>query len=150
MDPEHPFSDSDAGGVADVAACVPADVALDPELLGALAGRLQALAGDVDASEASSGLRLIGPPTPAALAAVEGPGARSGAAIAMDRLARVCADYASAAALRDCGMGIDRELGWLRRETIALGYGAARSIRELTDADESGADGIGSRGRPAA
>lgn len=141
MDPEHPFPDIDARTSAAAKPCVPTDVAVDPDVLLELAGRLQALAAETDAQE--PGLRLIGPPTPAALAAVEGPGARTEAALAMERLARVCSDYASSAALRDCGMSIDRELGWLRRETAAIGSGAVRSIRALVDADEASAGGIG-------
>ena len=117
---------------------------MDPERLDSLAGRLQDLAQSADAEQ--PGLRLIGPPTPAALAAAETPGSRSAATLAMERLARVCADFASGAALRERGMSLDRELAWLRRETADIAALAARSVRSLVGVDEDGADGVGSVG----
>ncbi|HJE91766.1 MAG TPA: hypothetical protein K8V11_12245 [Dietzia timorensis] len=157
MDPARPNNKA-ASGTADTAAqpCVPAEVALDPERLDSLAGRLQDLAQSADAEQ--PGLRLIGPPTPAALAAAETPGSRSAATLAMERLARLCADFASGAALRERGMSLDRELAWLRRETSDIGALAARSVRSLVGVDEDGAAGVGAAraddsvagGRPAA
>ena len=151
MDPARPIPHAAGAAASPAQPCVPDDVALDPERLASLAGRLHDLAQDADAEQ--PGLRLIGPPTTAALAAVETPGARSAAALAMERLARVCADFASGAALRERGMNLDRELGWLRREISEVGALAARSVRGFVGADEDGAAGVddaGSGERPAA
>lgn len=145
MDPARP-TNAAASPAADSVSqpCVPAEVALDPERLDSLAGRLQDLAQSADAEQ--PGLGLIGPPTPAALAAAETPGSRSAATLAMERLARLCADFASGAALRERGMSLDRELAWLRRETADIGALAERSMRSLVGVDEDGAAGVGAAG----
>lgn len=145
MDPARPTNEA-ASTAAETLAhpCIPTEVALDPERLDSLAGRLQDLALSADAEQ--PGVRLIGPPTPAALAAVEAPSSRSAATLAMERLARVCADFASGAALRERGMSLDRELAWLRRETADIAALAARSVRSLVGVDVDGAAGVGSVG----
>lgn len=144
MDPESPTHDAAGAASSPAQPCVPEDVALDPERLVSLAERLRDLAVEADAEQ--PGLRLIGPPTTAALAAAETSSSRSTATLAMERLARVCADFASGAALRERGMSLDRELSWLRRETADIGAFAARSVRSLVGADEDGAGGVGSAG----
>ena len=144
MDPESPTHDAAGAASSPAQPCVPEDVALDPERLVSLAERLRDLAVEADAEQ--PGPRLLGPPTPAALAAAESPGSRSAATLAMERLARVCADFASGAALRERGMSLDRELAWLRREAADIGGLAARSVRSLVGADEDGASGVGSAG----
>lgn len=144
MDPARPANPAAGAPSSQAQPCVPDDVALDPERLDSLAGRLQDLAAEADAEQ--TGLRLIGPPTPAALSAAEAPSSRSAATLAMERLARVCADFASAAALRERGMSLDRELAWLRREIAEAGALAARSVRSLVGADSDGAGAVGSAG----
>ncbi|WP_333619070.1 hypothetical protein [Dietzia sp.] len=124
--------------------CFEADLAVAPGSISAALARIDALAEFARGEVRGAG--AIGPrPSPSAMA-MESAAVRSPASEAMDRLARACADYASAAALDRRGIRIDSDLAWLRRELRELASVARNRVAALAAEDERFGEAIRAAG----